>query len=69
MFSLTCKIDLQKEMDKSSPETSCADLTEHLARIPGGVVHYQQGICTDEGIQRKAITKYIIDSEGIKNLN
>lgn len=51
----SCKTDLQKEMGEWGQETSCADLTEHLVRVPGSQVHYQQGICTDEGIWNKAI--------------
>lgn len=42
-------------MDERGQETNCADLTEHLTRVPGSQVHYQKGICTDEGSQRKAI--------------
>lgn len=42
-------------MDERGQERSCADLTEHLDRVPGSQVHYQQGISTEEGIQRKAI--------------
>lgn len=43
-------------MGERGQEKSCADLTEHLARIPGSQVHDQQSICTDEGVWNKAIT-------------
>lgn len=48
-------------MDERGQETTCMDLIEHLARVTGSQVHYQQSICIDEGIQRKAITEDIYD--------
>lgn len=64
ILSLSCKIHLQTEMDERGQETSCVDLIEHLARVVGSQVHYQQSICTDEGFQRKANNiRYITDDE------